>query len=297
MLKDWFEFTLQERRGIAVFTLLCTFIYCVGEFWPQKEFEQKDLSKYFNASDTIFVDESESNAGFVESMWAEERSNKVQKHKFHFDPNRISADSLLLLGFSKFAAKSLTNFVAKGGRIYDENKFKSIFGVDTMLVKELKVYITYPEKKAQSNKIVEKIEKAKVAEIVVVELNEADSLALDAIKGVGPYVVKRILHYRKRLGGYLYKEQLTELGIIPDSLYQPISELIRVNPSKINKININTADYKTFTANPYFSKETTNAIIKYRKQHGDFEDVQHIRRIKSLKEDIGVKILPYLKTE
>lgn len=297
MLKDWFEFTLQERRGILVFIILCIFVYCIGHFWPRREFAERDLSQYFNTSDSVIVYDEEAGPGFMETMWANEKSQNIARQKFPFDPNKISYDSLLLLGFSKFGAKSLKNFVSKGGKIYSEDKFKTIYGIDTLLVTHLRPYINYPEKSVYDTKKFEKEEKSKPSEINIVELNSADSLSLDAIKGVGPYVVKRILHFRKRLGGYLYKEQLTELGVIADSLYQPISEIIMVDPSKINKININTADYKTFTTNPYFSKETTNAIIKYRKQHGDFGDVQHIRRIRSLKEDVGAKILPYLTIE
>lgn len=297
MNNDWFGFTLQERRGIAVFTILCSVIYCVGAFWPQKEFKEKDLSQYFNTSDNIYIEEDELDQGFNEMMWADEKSKNIVHQKFNFDPNSISLDSLVLLGFSKFGAKSLTNFISKGGKIYDEKKFKSIFGIDTALIIDLRSYTSYPDKPTFSNIKYENKTVETVSEIRVVELNTADSVALDAIKGVGPYMVKRILQYRKKLGGFLYKEQLTELGVIADSLYQPVAESIRVDPSKVNKINLNTADFKTFTTNPYFSKETTNAIIKYRKQHGPFEDVLHIRRIKSLKEEVGQKILPYLTIE
>ena len=79
MNNDWFGFTLQERRGIAVFIILCSVIYGIGAFWPQKEFKEKDLSKYFNTSDSIFVDEDESYQNFNEVMWAEEKSKKICK--------------------------------------------------------------------------------------------------------------------------------------------------------------------------------------------------------------------------
>ena len=90
---------------------------------------------------------------------------------------------------------------------------------------------------------------------------------------------------------------MTELKIIADSLYLPIQDFLTVDATNIDKININTADYKTFVTNPYFTKDIANAIIKYRKQHGDFASVAHISRIKSLKESDGLKILPYLKVE
>lgn len=296
--KEFFTFTLQERRGIATFLVLGLTIVLVAEYWPiHQSSPMEDISQYYFPVDSIqtFIDESDNDQA---PLWQDEVIvNKVYQ-KFPFDPNRISYDSLLLLGFSKYGAKSLTNFIAKGGKIKDVEKFKSIYGIDTNLVNELLPLISYPEPKVVEFPKIEK-EKIQYPEKVqsIVELNSADSLTLEAMKGVGPYMVKRILQYRNRLGGFLYKEQITELNIIADSLYQPVSQYFTVDPSLIQKINLNTADYKTFTKHPYFSAETTNAILKYRKQHGPFANVQHISRIRSLKEEIGKKLLPYLTVD
>lgn len=295
--KEFFTFTLQERRGIATFLVLSLTIVLVAEYWPKQPSKSaEDLSQYyFSADSTLTQDnENEENTPFGEAF------NYAKKDylKFNFDPNNISYDSLLLLGFSKFGAKSLTNYIGKGGKIKDAAKFKTIFGIDTNLVNQLSPYISYPLPKS-ADPIIEKKEKTEpiVKSQPIVELNSADSITLDAIKGVGPYMVKRILQYRNRLGGFLYKEQITELNIIADSLYQPVSPYLTVDPSLIQKINLNTADYKKFITHPYFSAETTNAILKYRKQHGPFADIQHISRIRSLKEEIGKKILPYLTVD
>ncbi|MBK7699647.1 MAG: hypothetical protein IPJ39_13385 [Saprospiraceae bacterium] len=78
---------------------------------------------------------------------------------------------------------------------------------------------------------------------------------------------KKDIVLSKRLGGFLRKEQLTELKIIADSLYLPIRDFLTVDATNIDKININSADYKTFVTNPYFTKDIANAIIKYRKNN------------------------------
>ncbi len=296
--KELFTFTQQERRGIATFLVLAFTIVLVGKFWPVKPAEEEieDLSKYYFPEDSIV----EKDEHYEEDIpFGQERNVQKRIHqKFVFDPNKISYDSLLLLGFSKFGAKSLTNFVAKGGKIKDAAKFKTIFGIDSNLVNELLPMISYPVPKVFETAKIEK-EKIQYPEQIqsIVELNSADSLTLEAMKGVGPYMVKRILQYRNRLGGFLYKDQISELNIIADSLYQPVSQYFTVDPSLIQKIKLNTADYKTFTKHPYFSAETTNAILKYRKQHGPFSNIQHISRIRSLKEEVGKKILPYLTVD
>ena len=300
--KEFFSFTLQERRGILIFFILSMIVILGVEYWPSSGNHTLPLDKslYYFPTDSIDIssDDDSSSERSLETMWEEPLSQakvKKTKQKFAFDPNRISADSLELLGFSKYGARSLISYRSKGGTIKSTDKLKSIYGIDTNLVNELKdfIQITIPKKGNETDSI--KIKKNPMEnKQAIVDLNTTDSVSLDAIKGVGPYMVKRIMAYRKKLGGYLYKEQLTELNIIPDSLYQPVSQYFSADPSKIKKININTADYKTFTTNPYFSPETTNAILKYRKQHGDFSDVKHISRIRSLKEETGKKILPYL---
>ena len=67
--------------------------------------------------------------------------------KFAFDPNNISKDSLMLLGFSAFGSTSLTNFRSKGGKIKDIQKLKSIFGIDTNLVNQLEPFLSFEHAK------------------------------------------------------------------------------------------------------------------------------------------------------
>lgn len=298
--KEFFSFTQQERRGIIVFLVLAVSIIFGFELFSDfDQYPSEDVSKYYLPEDSIaLLEEGRDDYSYQNDLWDDSyQKTLIKKQRFEFDPNTISADSMLLLGFSKFGVKNLVNFRNKGGKIKDIQKLKTIYGIDTMLVNSLADLITYQSVQQKPFAEYDKSKPflpfpEKIQEIV--ELNQADSVQLEAIKGVGPYTVKKILQYRRKLGGYLYKEQLTELNIIKDSLYQQISPYLIADPSLIQKININTADFKTFIAHPYFVPETINAILKYRKQNGDFSDVRHISRIRSLKEETGAKILPYL---
>ncbi len=298
--KEFFSFTHQERRGIIVFLFLTTAVILGAEFYSNfDQHHPEDVSKYYLPEDSIALqDKDRDDYNYQNDLWDDSyQKSPIKKQRFGFDPNMISYDSMLLLGFSKFGVKNLVNFRNKGGKIKDIQKLKTIYGMDTTLVNSLADLITY---QSVQQKPFAEFDKSKpflpfpekVQEVV--ELNQADSIQLEAIKGIGPFTVKKILQYRKKLGGYLYKEQLTELNIIKDSLYQLVAPYLTADPALIQKININTADYKTFMTHPYFVSETINAILKYRKQHGDFSDVKHISRIRSLKEETGTIILPYL---
>ena len=206
-----------------------------------------------------------------------------------------------MLGFSKYGAKSLLNYRSKGGRIFNDDKFKSIYGIDSNIINSLRQFIYYPQKKLYQpfkNEDVANNLKPKEENIFqIFDLNSADSSQLVTIKGIGPFTAAKIINFRKRTGGFLLKEQLVELNIIKDSLFREISPQLKTNPELIKKININAADYKSFVTHPYFSSETANAILKYRKQHGNFTETKHISRIRSIREETGMKIIPYLSVE
>lgn len=306
---DFFRFTKQERRGILAFLVITIgFLFLIDRLKPVPVAHEHDLSSFYLSGDTIngLSEKDQESQGSDWELIKDEYTRKfrdekkaIKNERFAFDPNSISSDSLMLLGFSAFGSKNLVNYISKGGRIYNSQKFKQIYGMDTTLINELEGLIRYPVKaeksfvKTDSLSIVKKPEKVQQ----VVELNAADSLTLDALKGVGPYTVKKILRQREKLGGFLKKEQLLEFGLMPDSVYRTLETYLKADPALIQKIDINTADYKTFTRHPYFSPETVNAILRYRKQHGDFREPGHISRIISLKRETGEKILPYLKVE
>src|SRR6202034_1469748 len=103
-------------------------------------------------------------------------------------------------------------------------------------------YIQIPEAAHASKK-------AKPGEII--ELNGADSAKLTEIRGVGPSFAVRIARYRNRLGGFHDKEQLKEIFGVDSLKYAEIKDQVSVNPSKVNRININTISFDQLRIFPY----------------------------------------------
>ena len=300
-LDRWFGFTLRERIGIGTLFGLIILVFSLGELWPYRNIPpMPDLSEYLFLSDSITNSDNSLDDNQSSQIFMLDDGTKFKKfQRFVFNPNTTSFDSLLLLGFNKFAAKNLTNYVNKGGKIYDATKLKTIFGIDTNLVNQLSQYIRYPEKPEKPTYKKDQYNKFNVDDspIQPIEINTADSAQFYTLKMLGRYNANKIIRFRARAGGFMNKQQLLEFEIISDSLYELIEPYILVDPKGIQKINLNTADYKTFIKHPYFDPETIQKILKYRKQHGDFKDVRHLRRIRSLKEEIGERIIPYLTVE
>ncbi|RYF98398.1 MAG: helix-hairpin-helix domain-containing protein, partial [Chitinophagaceae bacterium] len=130
--------------------------------------------------------------------------------------------------------------------------------------------------------------------LVIVEVNQADSAGLDQIKGIGPAFANRILKYRERLGGFYKKEQLMEVYGLDSVKYAEIKDRITINPSAIKTVNINTADFSALKSSPYLSYKQINAIIQYRKQHGNYSSTGDLKKIAILTPQVIEKIAPYI---
>lgn len=61
------------------------------------------------------------------------------------------------------------------------------------------------------------------------------------------------------------------------------------------KVNINTASIEELTTIPGIGQTRANAIVEYRKKHGDFKSVEEIMNVSGIKEGLFSKISPYIK--
>jgi competence ComEA-like helix-hairpin-helix protein len=127
-----------------------------------------------------------------------------------------------------------------------------------------------------------------------VELNTTDSAALTRVHGIGPSFAKRIVAYRKKLGGFVKKEQLKEVYGLDAEKYAEINDEIRIDPSRVKKLDINNVDFEALRHFSYLSYKQANAIIQYRVQHGNYESLNDMRDIELLNDEILSKIAPYI---
>ncbi len=96
---------------------------------------------------------------------------------------------------------------------------------------------------------------------------------------------------RQRMGGFTSVDQLTECRIIPDSVFQKIVPFITVDESKMEKIPINQANYKTLILHPYFDENLVKVLLNYRENHGPFTSPQQLKNIKILNKEKYEKII------
>jgi competence protein ComEA len=218
---------------------------------------------------------------------------------FHFDPNTALAEDLVSLGFTQKLATRITRYREKGGKFRIKSDLLKIYGVDSAFYQRIYPFISLPEQVAINKKGPKKYEPKNVLVVKKVaekfDLNEADTLELKKIYGIGDKLSLRILKYRDALGGFVNMNQLREVYGLDSLVINRLCENGTIqNDFQPKKININTASEKQLSSHPYLSK-VAKAIVSYRFQHGNFTTVGDIRNVGSIDEKSVQRIIPYLK--
>lgn len=307
--RELFSFTDRERNGTVVLLMLILlvsiFIFLQNKFvsLPKEDFSQFDA---FIASlqvkknvDSLWVDDDRdkqrNDVSNFPSVAEEAGTHSVYhtKELFNFNPNGLPEDDWVRLGLSPAQARCIKKYEASGGKFQTKADVKKMFVISAERYAELEPYIVLPEKlENESDPTAVNVHPKKVP--VVVELNTADSTDLVAISGIGPAFAKRILDYRERLGGYYKIEQLTEVFGIDAEKFDAIKNSVKADSSYIRKINVNTAVVSDFKRLPYISPSVANALVNYRKLHGNYKSVEDIRSCVLVNADLYRKIAPYL---
>jgi len=218
---------------------------------------------------------------YIQVYPAEKKQKKY--HLFSFDPNTISDCGWDSLGLSLKELGRIKNYLAKGGRFRKVEDLKDIYGFDSLKYLELLPYI--------------KIEVMPKMQTVKVDLNEADSIQLLELPGIGPYFSKRIISYREKLGGFYSTNQLLEVFGLKRGRVDSLKARLFINADKLARININTASFEQLNAHPYISYREATDIVRFRKRKGAILTLESLQKKKILRDSLFERVKPYLKLE
>lgn len=225
---------------------------------------------------------------------AKSRFNRVKPmvKPFEFDPNDLDVAGWQKLGLSFKQAQAVINYVNKGGKFYKTEDVKSMYTINAALYARLEPFIKIKGEKLKEARPI--YPKYPSKHLQVFEVNTADTLQLQEIRGVGPAFARRIAKYRDRLGGFYKLEQLLEVYGLDSLKYAEIKGQLRINMPALHKININTADFDDLKSHPYLNYKQVNAIIQYRKQHGNYTSFADLKKVIILPPETVDNLAPYL---
>ncbi len=303
--KEWlyklFYFNKQERNGVFVLCSIIIVLFIAKlsmPLWASNNSNVKLISFTLSKTENVKTE----NTSFNSKYNIEEKNISVEH--FVFNPNTISVEEALKLGFPKKTASTLINYRIKGGKFFKPEDLKKIYGISASLYENLEPYILIPHTEKtknhhfkpdtfykKRNTYVKYEKKTFVKEPI--DINTADSLAIVYLKGIGPAFTKRIIKYRTMLGGFHSINQLREVYGMTDSLFTAILPQITINKNAINKIPINAIDFNSLRKHPYFNYVSAQAIINFKFKHGKLSE-QDVRSLGVFAEEKLKMILPYL---
>ncbi|MFA8436948.1 MAG: helix-hairpin-helix domain-containing protein [Marinifilaceae bacterium] len=211
------------------------------------------------------------------------RTRPKEIYLFAFDPNTLSPEGWDSLGVSPGVVRRIQNYLKKGGRFRKNTDLKKIYGLDRQCYERLLPFVS-----VRSAAVVKSEKK------IYLGLNGADSLDLIRLKGIGPVLSGRILKYRRMLGGFNCREQLSEVYGVKDSLLQSLLPHLYIDSLPLTRININTASIRQLKHHPYISGRTARDLIRYRERVGGFDSLEVLVKTKLVSDSVFNKVRPYL---
>ncbi|MEN9524627.1 MAG: hypothetical protein RLZZ256_11 [Bacteroidota bacterium] len=223
-----------------------------------------------------------------------------------FDPNRTRAADWIEMGLPARTARTIENYLSKGGRFRKKEDLKKIWGLQQTDYERLAPFIeleTSPArqeyqqtwnnqlpKTGSSNPFGSKAEKRPI-----LDLNRSDSAAWESLPGIGPGYARRIIRYRERLGGFISPDQVGETYQFPDSVFQRIRPWLKDDgEGSVRRLDLNTVSIDTLGRHPYCGFAKARVIVRYREQHGSFKSFDELMNIQVLDSQWIARIRPYL---
>ena len=202
----------------------------------------------------------------AKSIW---RANTKRRYEsFRFDPNTVSVNDLMRLGFSEKQALAIDNYRKKGGRFRRKSDFAKSYVVEDSVYHRLEKYIDIPK----------------------IDINKADSAAFETLPGIGKFFAAKMVSYREELGGYSYPEQLMDIWHFDSEKYDGLKDLITVGPS--TPYPLWTLPVEKLAKHPYIGKRAARGIAIFRENTPKSEwTVGNIIKAGILEPGLGEKLV------
>ena len=239
-------------------------VYIVERIKPAAKMEE-DTEPIEEEFDTAYVRRASDHS--PDAVRIREKASPRRVETFRFNPNTVSLEDLMRLGFSLKQAQSILNYRAKGGRYHRPSDFAKSFVVADSVFDRLEPYIDIPR----------------------IDINKADSTAFETLPGIGPYFASKMVSYRASLGGYSHSEQLLEIYHFDREKYDGLKDLITC--SHPEPYAIWTLPERDLARHPYISRDEAHSIVLYRThQPKDQWTVEGMNRAGILSEDHYAKL-------
>ena len=289
--RQYFYFTKKEKTGIVVLLIINLFLIylpvLLEKGFPEKPYDQNGIIASFSN---------------LHQISGKQNSNLIQEENFvpdllklvNFDPNTITMETWKQMGLSESIMHTIEKYRQRGGRFHDPDDIKKIWGISSSLALKLIPYVVIKDTSKKNERPYFSFNNRVKEQKKQIDINLADTSAFESLFGIGPTLSRRIVLYRKKLGGYYSIDQISEVWGLQDSVFQKIKSRLVFHENLAEKIDINTAKLEQLKTHPYIGFAIAHAIINFRNQHGPFKSLEDIQKIAIIDKGKYEKLAHYL---
>lgn len=289
----YLSFSRRERAGILGLIALIILAWFLPDLFPEPK--PPEITK---ADTSLALPAPRFPTRFGGESIPGKDNKRAETRLFAFDPNTLSQTGWKDLGLKEKTIQTILKFREKGGRFYTPEDLGRIYGLGPGKYEELRPWVRISKKPEAGNStgpIKPYQQRTPRSSLPAVGINSADTSAWIALPGIGSKLASRIVAYREKLGGFFSINQLREVYGISDSVFQIIQPRLLPEPALLRKMDVNTVTEKELGTHPYFRGKLASLLPAYRQQHGAFTNLEALKDIPIVTDDIFQRIIPYLK--
>ena len=280
MWKDFFSFSRREQKGIIILLLIIVILLFIRLLLPL--ILPKSDNVVVKLDSLYFTKQPDPINKNLSSTSLYSADSKIEISEF--DPNVVTVEFLEKIGIKTRIANTWHNYIQRGGIFNSPEDVLKIYGMDSSLLIALLPYMIIKETPKVKNEFKKPedlskwygdslliSEKQPIPKYIrknldfLIEINSADTSELMLLRGIGPVLSRRIVYYRKQLGGFITPLQLLEIEGIRQQVLEDNTDNITVDSTLIVPLNINTASIRQLRDHPYLDFYMAQAIVNKRK--------------------------------
>ena len=232
---------------------------------------------------------------------SEKRSDSAIEKRdtlFIFDPNTVTYDELLLLGFDKRTAVGIVKYRTAGKVFGIAEELALCYGVTDSMFSRVRPYIKigtkYATKPTARNFDTLRNNRSKRFSPRPFEKFCIDTVGVEYLRLIGfsTRQAEALIDYRKRGGGIFSMNELRDCYAVSEEMADSLAHFVILSIRDPHKglVEINSADSATLRKVRGIGEKTVVAVMQYRKLLGGFVRKEQIAELKCVTEDNFLKI-------
>jgi len=276
---DWENIGFSEKQAVAILKYKN---YLGGSFVSKEKFKECFIINEENYAklEPYLILPAKTPANF-NAYAGKSNSFKSKTLQTSFDPNILDVQGWMALGFSEKQANVIVNYRDKNlkGSFKNLEDIKNCFVISAEKFEELKPFIKLNVSTIAKNGEDKKPEfKQEKTDFSKTDMNSITFKQLLEF-GLDEKSAGSMIGFRKKLGGFMTKEQILETYNIDKELVQKLLSIAPLDNSKVERHTLLDAPEEWLKNHPYF-KYSADKIIYYRINNPDDKKIWKLLKTK-----------------